>query len=98
MNSRYSCKDECKNWGIPEPKSECPAAINFVDTQKLGPFSTDCCTCTNQGVNRSGFPSYGYFKPIPLPYVNYRKDEQRSPYDNYGIPGQQLIVFPPCKY
>ena len=83
MNNRYSCVNQCDSWGIPEARSTCPDTISFNDMQKLGPIKSGCCTCAYQGTSANGIRKYGYFKPIPLPYVNYKCDEQRSPYDNW---------------
>lgn len=47
----------------------------------LGPIYQKTC-CAFQGYTEQGKPRYGYCKNIPLPNVNYNRNEQRSPYDN----------------
>ncbi len=61
--------------------NECKCKYEVNNLLQLGPIYQKTC-CAMQGFTNSGDPKYGYCKNVSLPYVNYNKDFQRSPYDN----------------
>jgi hypothetical protein len=60
----------------------CPCRAVYDDLMQTGPL---CIPngCVYQGPTLQGNPTFGYKKPIPLPYVNYTPaGDPRSPFDN----------------
>lgn len=68
---------------------DCRYTVNNL--LELGPIRQKTC-CAFQGYSSQGRPRYGFCKTIPLPYVNYSMNEQRSPYDNDPWRYRQYLV------
>jgi len=63
--------------------NECPCFYKVNNILQLGPVrQRNACPCSPQGFDTNGNVRKGYCKNIPLPYVNYSTNLQRSPYDN----------------
>lgn len=86
-NNRSLCPFKGPNCACGKNCSEgtgsCPCRQLYDDSMKTGPLCSIPNGCVYQGPTLQGTPTFGYKKPIPMPYVNYNKEDiQRSPYDN----------------
>ena len=60
----------------------CPRRLNYDDQLQAKPLNGVPNNCVYQGKTLQGNPTFGYRKPIPLPFVVYNRSDERSPYDN----------------
>jgi len=88
-NNRALCPYSKGNAGCPcSPNcfggtGNCARRAMYNDLMQTGPLCSVPNGCVYQGPTLQGNPTFGYKKPIPLPYVNYTPaGNQRSPYDN----------------